>query len=129
LPSEWKTHTLIWRNKVDLEEQSLDDLFNTLKIYEAEVKHSSSTGTATQNLAFLSSSNTDGITESLSANASVSAVCANMPKTGRNLGATGPTSIGFDMFKVECYNCHRKGHFTRECRSIKDSRRNSTAEP
>nr|GFA14332.1 ribonuclease H-like domain-containing protein [Tanacetum cinerariifolium] len=25
LPSEWKTHTLIWRNKDDLEEQSLDD--------------------------------------------------------------------------------------------------------
>nr|GEW78237.1 hypothetical protein [Tanacetum cinerariifolium] len=38
LPSEWKTHTLIWRNKVDLEEQSLDDLLNNLKIYEAEVK-------------------------------------------------------------------------------------------
>nr|GEW78800.1 putative ribonuclease H-like domain-containing protein [Tanacetum cinerariifolium] len=37
LPSEWKTHTLIWRNKVDLEEQSLDDLFNNLKIYETEV--------------------------------------------------------------------------------------------
>nr|GEZ83147.1 reverse transcriptase domain-containing protein [Tanacetum cinerariifolium] len=44
LPSEWKTHTLIWRNKVDLEEHSLDDLFNSLKIYEAEVKHSSSPG-------------------------------------------------------------------------------------
>nr|GEU38172.1 hypothetical protein [Tanacetum cinerariifolium] len=28
LPSRWKTHTLIWRNKADLEEQSLDDLFN-----------------------------------------------------------------------------------------------------
>nr|GFC17432.1 ribonuclease H-like domain-containing protein [Tanacetum cinerariifolium] len=38
LPSEWRTHTLIWRNKVDLEDQSLDDLFNNLKIYEAEVK-------------------------------------------------------------------------------------------
>nr|GEU54739.1 ribonuclease H-like domain-containing protein [Tanacetum cinerariifolium] len=34
---EWKTHTLIWRNKADLEEQSLDDLFNSLKIYEAEL--------------------------------------------------------------------------------------------
>nr|GEY46557.1 hypothetical protein [Tanacetum cinerariifolium] len=38
LPSNWKTHTLIWRNKADLEEQSLDDLFNNLKIYEDEVK-------------------------------------------------------------------------------------------
>nr|GEW49740.1 ribonuclease H-like domain-containing protein [Tanacetum cinerariifolium] len=36
LPLEWKTHTLIWRNKADLDEQSLDDLFNNLKIYEAE---------------------------------------------------------------------------------------------
>nr|GEY88901.1 hypothetical protein [Tanacetum cinerariifolium] len=36
LPSEWRTHTLIWRNKADLEDQSLDDLFNNLKIYEAE---------------------------------------------------------------------------------------------
>nr|GFC97716.1 ribonuclease H-like domain-containing protein [Tanacetum cinerariifolium] len=44
LPSEWKTHTLIWRNKTDLEDKSLDDLFNSLKIYESEVKHSSSQG-------------------------------------------------------------------------------------
>nr|GFD15490.1 ribonuclease H-like domain-containing protein [Tanacetum cinerariifolium] len=28
LPSEWRTHTLIWRNKVDLKDQSLDDFFN-----------------------------------------------------------------------------------------------------
>nr|GEX91596.1 ribonuclease H-like domain-containing protein [Tanacetum cinerariifolium] len=45
LPSGWRTHTLIWRNKTDLEEQSLDDLFNSLKIYDAEVKSSSSAGT------------------------------------------------------------------------------------
>nr|GEW14597.1 ribonuclease H-like domain-containing protein [Tanacetum cinerariifolium] len=35
-PSEWRTRTLIWRNKTDLEDQSFDDLFNSLKIYEAE---------------------------------------------------------------------------------------------
>nr|GEX19052.1 hypothetical protein [Tanacetum cinerariifolium] len=40
LPSEWKTHNLIWRNKDNLEEHSLDDLFNSLRIYEAKVKHS-----------------------------------------------------------------------------------------
>nr|GFA85390.1 hypothetical protein [Tanacetum cinerariifolium] len=38
-----------------------------------------------------------------------------LQKTGRNLGVNGPTSVGFDMAKVECYNCHRKGHFAREC--------------
>nr|GEV50768.1 hypothetical protein [Tanacetum cinerariifolium] len=62
----------------DLEKQSLDDLFNSLKIYEAEVKHSSSTGTTTQNLAFVSSSNTDSTTESVSAAASISSVYAKM---------------------------------------------------
>nr|GEU39931.1 retrovirus-related Pol polyprotein from transposon TNT 1-94 [Tanacetum cinerariifolium] len=65
LPSEWKTHTLIWRNKADLEEQSFDDLFNTLKIYETKVKQSSSISTASQNLAFLSSSHTDSTTDSV----------------------------------------------------------------
>nr|GEW61746.1 ribonuclease H-like domain-containing protein [Tanacetum cinerariifolium] len=47
-----------------------------------------------------------------------------LQKTGRNLCANGPTSMGFDMSKVECYNCHRKGYFARECRSPKDSQRN-----
>nr|GFA13222.1 hypothetical protein [Tanacetum cinerariifolium] len=52
-----------------------------------------------------------------------------LQKTGRNLGANGPTSMDFDVAKVECYNCHRKGHFARECRSPKDSRRTAVAEP
>nr|GEZ60511.1 hypothetical protein [Tanacetum cinerariifolium] len=33
------------------------------------------------------------------------------------------------MLTVECYNCHRKGHFARECRSLKDSRRNDASKP
>nr|GEW74819.1 ribonuclease H-like domain-containing protein [Tanacetum cinerariifolium] len=37
LPNKRRTHTLIWRNKTDLEDQSLDDLFNSLKIYEVHV--------------------------------------------------------------------------------------------
>nr|GFC16248.1 hypothetical protein [Tanacetum cinerariifolium] len=36
----------------------------------------------------------------------------------RNLGANGTASMSFDMTKVECYNCHRKGHFARECRKL-----------
>nr|GEX43864.1 hypothetical protein [Tanacetum cinerariifolium] len=53
LPSKWKTHTLIWQNKTDLEDKSLDDLFNSLKFYKSEVKHSSSTGTYSHNLALI----------------------------------------------------------------------------
>nr|GFD16547.1 ribonuclease H-like domain-containing protein [Tanacetum cinerariifolium] len=49
-------------------------------------------------------------------------------KTGRNLGANETTSIGFDMSKVKCYNCHKRGHFARECKSPKDTRRNVPVE-
>nr|GEX76677.1 retrovirus-related Pol polyprotein from transposon TNT 1-94 [Tanacetum cinerariifolium] len=79
LPSEWKTHTLIWKNKVDLEEQSLDDMFNNLKIYEAEVKGSSTSSQNTQNIAFVSSNNTDIINESVSVVPSVSAASFKAP--------------------------------------------------
>nr|GEZ86113.1 hypothetical protein [Tanacetum cinerariifolium] len=49
-----------------------------------------------------------------------------LQRTGRNLRANGTTSIGFDMLKVECYNCHRRRHFARECRSPKDTRNKDT---
>nr|GEY96372.1 E3 ubiquitin ligase BIG BROTHER-related [Tanacetum cinerariifolium] len=61
------------RNKADLEEQSLDDLFNNLKIYEAEVKGSSTSSQNIQNIAFVSSNNTDSTNESVNAAPSVSA--------------------------------------------------------
>nr|GEV18882.1 hypothetical protein [Tanacetum cinerariifolium] len=44
----------------------------------------------------------------------------------RNLGANRTTSIGFDISKVECYNCHRRRHFARECRSPRDTRNKDT---
>nr|GEV13946.1 hypothetical protein [Tanacetum cinerariifolium] len=149
LPTEWRTHTLIWRNKTDLEEQSLDDLFNRLKIHEDEVKSSSSARTSTQNIAFVSSNNTDSTNELISADASVSAVSAkilvfalpnvdtlsnaviysfsasqsNSPKL-----ANGKWLLN-GKWPLECYNFHRKGHFARKCMSPKDSRNNGTAEP
>ncbi|GJW15772.1 hypothetical protein Tco_0019905 [Tanacetum coccineum] len=65
LPSEWKTHTLIWRNKSNLDELSMDDLYNNLKIYETEVMGSSSTNQNTQNVAFVSSNNTNNTNEAV----------------------------------------------------------------
>nr|GEZ76809.1 hypothetical protein [Tanacetum cinerariifolium] len=161
-PSEWKTYTLIWQNKTDLEDKILDDLFNSLKIYESKVKHSSSLGSDSQNLAFVSTTPADSTNDSVCAAVHVSAVGTKLfastllnidaddleemdlkwqmamltmrarkflQKTGRNMGVNGPTSMGFDMAKVECYNCHRKGYFARECRSPKDSRRTTVAKP
>nr|GEU90116.1 ribonuclease H-like domain-containing protein [Tanacetum cinerariifolium] len=49
-----------------------------------------------------------------------------LQRSGRNIGANGTTFIGFDMSKVECYNCHIRGNFTREYRSPKDNRNKET---
>ncbi|GJV18539.1 hypothetical protein Tco_1367559 [Tanacetum coccineum] len=73
LPSEWKTHTLIWRNKPDLKTLSMDDLYNNLKIYEAEVMGSSSTSQNTQNVAFVSSNSTGSTNETVKTAHGVSA--------------------------------------------------------
>ncbi|GKF77063.1 ribonuclease H-like domain-containing protein, partial [Tanacetum coccineum] len=40
-----------------------------------------------------------------------------LKNTGRKLTVNGNETIGFDKSKVECYNCHKKGHFARECRA------------
>ncbi|GJT19317.1 hypothetical protein Tco_0878023 [Tanacetum coccineum] len=55
-------HVIVWRNKPDLETMSMDDLYNNLKVYELEVKgtSSSSPSTNTQNMAFVSSNSNNG---------------------------------------------------------------------
>nr|GEW40919.1 ribonuclease H-like domain-containing protein [Tanacetum cinerariifolium] len=87
LPSEWKTHTLIWRNKTDLEDKSLDDLFNSLKTYESEVKHSSSLGSDSQNLAFVSTTQADSTNDSVSVVVSVFAVDGYADNKGKEVSS------------------------------------------
>ncbi|GJU36258.1 ribonuclease H-like domain-containing protein [Tanacetum coccineum] len=40
-----------------------------------------------------------------------------LKNTGRKFTINGNESVGFDNSKVECYNCHKKGHFAKECRA------------
>nr|GEY80622.1 copia protein [Tanacetum cinerariifolium] len=125
----------------DFEEYNSGDI---MLIYEAEVKGLSTSSHNTQNIAFVSLNNTNNTNELVSALRSVSAASSKatvstLPNvdslidaviysffTGRNLGANGIAAIGFDMSKVECYNCHRSGHFARECRSLMDNRNKDT---
>ncbi|GJU06345.1 putative ribonuclease H-like domain-containing protein [Tanacetum coccineum] len=40
-----------------------------------------------------------------------------LKNTERKLTVNGNETIGFDKSKVECYNCHKRGHFVRECKA------------
>nr|GEX71090.1 ribonuclease H-like domain-containing protein [Tanacetum cinerariifolium] len=42
-------------------------------------------------------------------------------KIGRKLEFNGKEQVGFDKTKVECFNCHRREHFARDCRSARNS--------
>ncbi|GJU04089.1 ribonuclease H-like domain-containing protein [Tanacetum coccineum] len=101
LPSEWKTHALIWRNKKEIETISLDDFTNSNTneadntTYGVSAAHTQSNLTSGDNL-------------------SDAVICAFL-RTGRKLDVNGQR-VGFDRLKVECYNCHKNGHFARECR-------------
>nr|GEX12954.1 hypothetical protein [Tanacetum cinerariifolium] len=54
LAPEWLMHTIVWRNRNDLDSMSLDDLYNHLKVYEAEVQKKPNSNS--QDMAFISSS-------------------------------------------------------------------------
>ncbi|GKC60445.1 ribonuclease H-like domain-containing protein [Tanacetum coccineum] len=43
-----------------------------------------------------------------------------LKNTRRKLTINGNKTIGFDKSKVECYNCHKRGHFARECRALRN---------
>nr|GEU53487.1 copia protein [Tanacetum cinerariifolium] len=153
LPPAWNTHTLIMRNKSDLDTLSIDDLYNNLKVYEAKIKGQSSSSSYSQNVAFVSLDNTSAINEAVNTAHDVSAASSQgqafastyaddidtdyleemdlkwhvamltmrmkrfIKKIGRNMNFNGKETVGFDKTKIKCYNCHKRGHFARECRA------------
>nr|GFA68186.1 hypothetical protein [Tanacetum cinerariifolium] len=87
LSPEWNTHIIVWRNNVEIDTLSLDDLHNNLKIFKPEM-----------------------VMLTMRAR-------RFLKNTERKFSMNGNETIGFDKSKVECYNCHKRGHFAREYRA------------
>ncbi|GJV11170.1 putative ribonuclease H-like domain-containing protein [Tanacetum coccineum] len=132
LSPEWNTLAIVWRNKVDLDTMSMDDLYNNLKVYELEVKGTSSSfSTASTQVNDAYSSNIDNLSNAIIYDIEeidlrwklamlTIRVRRFLKNTRRKLTINGNETIGFDKSKVECYNSHKRGHFARECRALRN---------
>nr|GEV12527.1 hypothetical protein [Tanacetum cinerariifolium] len=146
LTPEWLMYTIVWRNRDDLDTMSLDDVYNHLKVYEPEVQKKSETNSQNMAfISSANTSNRKGVVHTASVptdstqikyediayidkddieeidikwNIALLSMRADRfwKKTGKNITIQGTDVAGFDKSKVECFNCHKMGHFTRECR-------------
>nr|GEX21644.1 reverse transcriptase domain-containing protein [Tanacetum cinerariifolium] len=113
-------------NKADLDTMSMNDLYNNLMVYEPEVKvntaHEVSTASTQVNAAY--STNIDNLSDvvicSFFASQPNSPQLKVLKKIEMKLTVNGNKKIGFDMSNVECYNCHKRRHFSRECRDLRN---------
>nr|GEU76974.1 putative ribonuclease H-like domain-containing protein [Tanacetum cinerariifolium] len=132
------------RNKQDLETMSFDDLYNNFKIVKQEVKRTvvSSSSSRSPNMAFISSPSSTNEVNTASIQVSlvitpVSTVIspdntanlsdATVYRTGKKITINKSDTAGYDKAKVEFFNCHKIGHFERECKSPRSQERDPKA--
>ncbi|GKB84376.1 ribonuclease H-like domain-containing protein [Tanacetum coccineum] len=125
LPSSWNNIALIIRNKDGIDDLDIYDLYNNLKLFEADIKGSSGSNSNSQNVAFLFVEDTSSSNEVNTANDVSTASGHNSQGQAYSSSYTDDLifsffanqSNSFDKTKVECFNYHRRGHFARECRA------------
>nr|GEU92739.1 ribonuclease H-like domain-containing protein [Tanacetum cinerariifolium] len=111
---------------IGIDNLDIDDLYNNLKVYEADIKGSFGSSSNSQNLdnEDLKQINQDNL-EEMDLKWQVAMLSMRVKgfykKTGRKLEFNGKEPVGFDKTKVECFNCHRRGHFARDSRSAMNS--------
>nr|GEV46368.1 hypothetical protein [Tanacetum cinerariifolium] len=158
LPSSWSNIYLIMRNKPGIDNLDIDDMYNNLKVYEANSKGYFGSSSNLQNVAFVSTESTSSTNELNAAYSVFTATshssqaqgplhmlmnsCSHFllsnlvamlfmtvkrfyKKTTRKLEFNRKEPVGFEKNKVECFNCHRRGHFARDCRSARNLRNRS----
>nr|GEU95462.1 putative RNA-directed DNA polymerase [Tanacetum cinerariifolium] len=106
----------------------IDDLYNNLKVYEADIKSSSGSSSNSQNVAFVSAESTC-INNELNAAYCVSTATgySSQAQDNKDLEQIDQDDLEeIDLkLQVECYKYHRRGHFARDCRSARNSRNRS----
>nr|GEV29203.1 retrovirus-related Pol polyprotein from transposon TNT 1-94 [Tanacetum cinerariifolium] len=106
LPSAWSNISLIMRNKLGIDNLDIDD------IPQLDNKD-------------LDQIDQDDL-EKMNLNWQVAMLSMWVKrfykKTGRKLEFNGKEPVAFDKTKVECFNCHRIGHFSRDCRTARNPR-------
>ncbi|GJR47505.1 ribonuclease H-like domain-containing protein [Tanacetum coccineum] len=122
LPSAWNNITLIMRNKSHLDTLSMEDLYNNLKVYESEIKVNiahSVFAASSKDQASTASYADDIDADDLKWQVAMLTMRVKrfIKKTRRKIDLNDKEIVGFDRTKVECYNCHSRGHFARECRA------------
>ncbi|GJR96894.1 ribonuclease H-like domain-containing protein [Tanacetum coccineum] len=120
LPSAWNNIALIMQNKADLDELSMDDLYNNLKIILAVLMKQlillMNSQLDNEDLKQIDIDDLEEIDLKWQMAMLTIRVKRFLKKTRRNLNFNSKETVGFDKTKVECYNYHRRGHFARECR-------------